>query len=177
MTCFEDIESWLIEFLRKFVLSRESDVHVFRTAGSSIPKPDLNADGEKELCLPYEVIGLNVQAWRTPDEARSYLSVFAPPDMTSDKLEYYFQGIEAALKAASSATLAPISSAKRKTLHKETVEPNAELKKMMIALSQCKLQDRHLLSELAGRESSTHEDHGKQNPDLHQKERKRNAEI
>jgi hypothetical protein len=71
---FDDLEIWLTEFFKKFVL-RPGDSPSVMQFRSASPTQEL----QTEARMTYEIEGVNVQSWSTIEEARSFFAIFAPP--------------------------------------------------------------------------------------------------
>ncbi|OQV20624.1 hypothetical protein BV898_05442 [Hypsibius exemplaris] len=92
---FDDVEKWLIEFSKKFELmpSEDANVMLFKTV-SAVDAPGAKSVKPK---MTYELEGLNVQAWTSPLDARSFFAIFAPPSIPLVVLQAHLKGLESSL--------------------------------------------------------------------------------
>ncbi|GAU88922.1 hypothetical protein RvY_01535 [Ramazzottius varieornatus] len=72
VSSFDDIETWLIAFSKKFILKEKNSQEAMHLKIAS----DLSGAVPQ---MTYDIGGLRVQAWTTIDEANLYYQIFAPP--------------------------------------------------------------------------------------------------
>ncbi|XP_055356050.1 histone-lysine N-methyltransferase EHMT1-like [Paramacrobiotus metropolitanus] len=117
LSCFADVEWWIIEFLQRFTICADRDDRItFRPRAAHDP-PDHAPPVDKR------VVALKVQPFRTPDEARAYFNVFAPEAMPVAWMEGFLGGVEELMRRgewkSSEGMGGRLVNGKRPRVHKE----------------------------------------------------------
>ena len=87
VTSFDDIETWLIAFSKKFIVKegdRQDTMHI--KVASDLP-------GSAPR-MTYDLAGLSVQAWTTVEEAKLYYQIFSPATFPVNNIFALLKGRE-----------------------------------------------------------------------------------